>query len=51
MIQIQYVFASSRSDVNEISQFLEEEIAERIQNDENNSGEKEFDYKKLVHII
>ena len=39
-------FASSRSDVNEISQFLEEEIAERIQNDENNSGEKEFDYKK-----
>ena len=39
-------FASSRSDVNEISQFLEEEIAERIQNDENNSGEKKFDYKK-----
>lgn len=39
-------FASSRNDVNEISQFLEEELNERLPDDANSWGGKQFDYKK-----
>lgn len=39
-------FASSRNDVNEVSQFLEEELNERLPDETNPWGGKKFDYKK-----
>lgn len=40
-------FASSRNDVNEVSQYLEEEISERLPDDSNPWSARKFDYSKV----